>query len=211
MPNYVYGGTDEFQLLVKMANAKSIHLIGINKDSQHLLDFGFNEKSDKVELMDVSGVTQATVLDELPDSVISSISGKTIFFSTQEGRGLSIVNYEDVKISDSIVLEQPIERYYLIHEIGHFVYLDKNKVWSTQSANYSTMKNLFEIDYERYSLDHAGFMTSYALTNQYENFAEHFAQYVTNGEEFRHLANSDALLESKYDFLKNYIFSGIEY
>lgn len=55
------------------------------------------------------------------------------------------------------------------------------------------------------------FVSGYAKTNSAEDFAESFLEYVLAGKIFRERAKSNLYLKTKYDFLKEHIFSGVEY
>ena len=205
-------GEDEYQALQSWADSNSIKIIGIDQNSKNII--GDLENS-KIPLKEVAGVIDSSkILYQLPDNIISSISGKTIYFSTEEGRGLSIIYslYDTPPgIPEGIILEQPINQYYLAHEIGHFVYLDEDQLMNKNNKINSLKKSLFEIKYDQENKIDQGFVSSYAITNHHENFAEHFAFYVVNSEKFREMAQSDSLLKEKYNFLKHYIFDGIEY
>lgn len=54
----------------------------------------------------------------------------------------------------------------------------------------------------------ADFVSGYALSNQYEDFAESFAFYVLYNDEFATRAKKNAFLKAKYDFLRNQVFAG---
>ena len=52
----------------------------------------------------------------------------------------------------------------------------------------------------------ADFVSGYALTNQYEDFAETFAMYVLHNDEFKARAAKDVPLQAKYDFMHSVVF-----
>lgn len=54
------------------------------------------------------------------------------------------------------------------------------------------------------------FVTPYASTDKYEDFAESTAEYVTNGNGFRDVVTRSKQLEEKYNFLKN-LYNGREF
>ena len=58
-------------------------------------------------------------------------------------------------------------------------------------------------------LSGSSFISGYAATNQYEDFAESFTMYVFHNKEFLKRAESNALLQKKYTFLKVSVFGNV--
>jgi hypothetical protein len=90
----------------------------------------------------------------------------------------------------------------VIHEIGHNAYFDiieynpeLNSQWETLYSE-SWLKNLSE---------GTGFVSDYAMTNKYEDFAESYKIYVRDPEILQ------VMSPEKYAFLRDSIFSGREY
>jgi len=55
------------------------------------------------------------------------------------------------------------------------------------------------------------FVSGYAMSDPFEDFAESYAYYVLHGNAFRKLTLHNDKLAQKYDFLKNKVFNGMEY
>jgi hypothetical protein len=55
------------------------------------------------------------------------------------------------------------------------------------------------------------FVSGYAMSDPYEDFAESYAYYILHGNEFRELAQNNESLNQKYGYLKTRIFDGNEY
>ena len=55
------------------------------------------------------------------------------------------------------------------------------------------------------------FVSGYAMTNRYEDFAETFAFYILHNEEFQFRMKKSLKLQEKYDFMKKYIFPKWEF
>jgi hypothetical protein len=55
-------------------------------------------------------------------------------------------------------------------------------------------------------LSGSSFVSGYASTNQYEDFAESFTMYVFHNKEFLKRAQGNTLIQKKYTFLKSRIF-----
>lgn len=50
------------------------------------------------------------------------------------------------------------------------------------------------------------FVTGYAATNQYEDFAESFIVYMFHNEQFAALGLKNEILRKKYLFFRDYVF-----
>ena len=201
---------DQLLEFKKWAQIHDISLIGINKNSDILLEYGFDPSSNEILIEGVPNVLNAAeILYIIPENLLESMKGKTIYFSTENGRGLALISsYHNFieNMNDGIIIEQNIDPYYVVHELGHIIDLE-------QPPNL-IKKELFSIDFidnQNNQRIPNGYVSFYSLTNAEENFAEHFAHYVVNGEDFRKIAESDVLIEKKYNFLKNYVFDGIEF
>ena len=55
-------------------------------------------------------------------------------------------------------------------------------------------------------LSGSSFISGYAATNQYEDFAESFTMYVFHNKEFLKRAKVNNIVQKKYNFLKTRIF-----
>jgi hypothetical protein len=55
------------------------------------------------------------------------------------------------------------------------------------------------------------FVSGYALSDPFEDFAESYTFYILHGNEFRQLAAENYKLALKYRFLKEKVFNGKEY
>lgn len=199
-------------IFVDWAYDHDIYLVGINKSSEYLVENGYNPYSDRINLDKVPNLDiLENTLYGLSDSVLDLLHGKTIYVSTQNGRSMTIPNSQTIEnMNSGIILEQKIEDYYILHEIGHIVELS----FDIEESKWREKNQLFSIAYfDLENIDNRpkGYVTYYSLTNQHENFAEHFAHYVVNGNEFRKHTDSDSLLDLKYQFLKQYVFESIEY
>lgn len=96
----------------------------------------------------------------------------------------------------------------VVHEFGHMVdiYTLKKK---NSTADIS--QDFYTISWESPTIMHSSAKTSdfvswYAATNQYEDFAESFTMYIFHNFEFRKRAQENLSLEKKYQFFKKYIF-----
>ena len=95
----------------------------------------------------------------------------------------------------------------LIHELGH--YLD---------VNYFEKKVLFDLSnrFYDYSWDSSkvkkawvsgkDFVSGYAMTNKYEDFAETFIYFVVYNQDFLTKSQDSDILAQKYNFFSEYVF-----
>jgi len=205
---------DELFEFKKWAQAHEIFLVGISKSSKNLATAGYDHTTDEIVLDDVPNVlVAAEILYTIPDMVLESMKGKTIYFSTENGRGLALISshYKSVKnMNDGMIIEQNINPHSVIHEVGHVIDFEK---YHGDYPNQTIKNNLFKVilDEQNYLDLPDGYVSYYSLRDNVENFAEHFAYYVVSGEDFRGIVEADALLDEKYNFLKNYVFEGIEF
>jgi len=205
---------DQLLEFKKWAQTHEIFLVGINKSSENLSTDGYDPITDEILLDDVSNVLiAAEILYKIPDKILESMKGKTIYFSTENGRGLALISshYRSIEnMNDGIIIEQNINPHSVLHEVGHSLDFDK---YYGDYQNHSIKNSLFEVvlDEQNYLDLPDGYVSHYSLTDSVENFAEHLAFYVVSGDEFREMAQNDVLLEKKYNFLKNYVFDEIEY
>ena len=115
----------------------------------------------------------------------------------------------------------------LVHEIGHNVdssflkpadnrkvsaFMDMNnpvyqsdnsvRFYSISWMDEKTMKN---------SAVNMDFVSGYAMSDPFEDFAETYAYYVLHGNDFRALTATSAALYAKYNFMKDVVFNGQEF
>jgi len=114
----------------------------------------------------------------------------------------------------------------LIHELGHVIDLGGlTSINGGASAFTDKTKTFFKDDpsVDFYSLSWKtsdtkknnvvpkDFVSGYAMTNCFEDFAESFLFYRMHGEKFRYLGESSDVLREKYDFFKEQVFEGKEF
>lgn len=90
----------------------------------------------------------------------------------------------------------------MVHEIGHNAYagiVENNPELAAQWEALNTES------WQKYALDGTGFVSSYAMTSKYEDFAESYKTYIRDPERLQ------VFNEDKYVFMNNYVFSGREY
>lgn len=94
-----------------------------------------------------------------------------------------------------------------IHEFWHFLDLYILKKWVFKDLSY----DFYEISWDERNIlkinsKKEDFVSGYAMTNMYEDFAESFNFYILHNYEFQKRAKESEKLQKKYDFFKKYVF-----
>lgn len=94
-----------------------------------------------------------------------------------------------------------------IHEFWHYYDIFGLK----QNAFGDISDEFYRISWESTSILRPGsqtsnFVSGYAMTNKYEDFAESYTYYILHNEAFVHKAKSDPVLQQKYNFFADHTF-----
>lgn len=95
----------------------------------------------------------------------------------------------------------------LIHEFAHYI-----DIYALPGSHFGDeSQKFYDISWESVSvmkkgLDGSDFVSGYAMTNKYEDFAESYTYYVLHNKDFSKKSQKSKILAKKYDFFKNYIF-----
>lgn len=98
-----------------------------------------------------------------------------------------------------------------VHELAHFI-----DIYFLENKNSFDKSSLFyDISWEQAKIIKAwnkssDFVSGYAMTNKYEDFAESFNYYVLHNEDFLEKSKKSKILKEKYNFFYN-IFSNNEF
>ncbi len=95
-----------------------------------------------------------------------------------------------------------------IHELSHYIdlYHLERIDWADISNNYYDISWYSTIVMNKW-LTQKDFVSGYAMTNKYEDFAESLTYYVFHNNDFVVKMQDSDILEKKYSFIKNVIFS----
>ena len=100
-----------------------------------------------------------------------------------------------------------------VHELGHVVdihYLKAGMFGSDPSEEfYSASWDTYKVKKKGAKL--SNFVSGYALSNKYEDFAESFSFFVFHNAEFKRRARTDATLARKYAFFADRVFEKDEF
>jgi hypothetical protein len=163
----------------------------------------------------------AQTLATLPAEHASAVHNLTLTFDPDARRGLGGDNTVVLRCVNMTAQELVAV---LIHEIGHTVdtglietesgeatlFLDRGTpVYDTDPS--LEFYSASWIDEETWYGSKWNFVSGYARSNPYEEFAESYVLYVLNGQLFRKYATEKPVLAEKYDYLKEVVFEGLEY
>lgn len=99
-----------------------------------------------------------------------------------------------------------------VHELGHIIDLHYlQDLW-----DYDSSENFYNISWLSYNVKKKNskiedFVSWYAVTNKYEDFAESFCFYVFHNEEFKLRATKNLIIARKYNFFSKYVFANNEF
>jgi hypothetical protein len=96
----------------------------------------------------------------------------------------------------------------LVHELGHMVdiYLLHSTLTKADPSKTFYTISWTEPTVLRPGMTSTSFVSGYALTNQYEDFAETFTMYVFHNTTLADRAQKSPALQQKYDFLRDVVF-----
>lgn len=163
------------------------------------------------------------VFDVLPREHSESVEKLNLIFDLDAKRGQG--GGDIVKIRCAGVSEEELAAV-LVHEVGHVV--DTGLIDEEDGAesgftdgSHAVYTNDSSVDFYLISWEtnnefqdptsSYSFVSEYAMTDPFEDFAESYLYYVLHGESFRRLSLVNSQLEAKYDFLRDYVFDGVEY
>ena len=207
-----------------------------SRTSKDLSTYGFSLEV-KDDSQDHSGVmSQASIdsvenvlsdtLSSLPSDHYASLKKLTLNTARDGGRGLGGARTIILRIGG---LPQDEIAGVLVHELGHVTDLGYLAV---TDASFGVDSQFFDgVSYvstsdpsfyfysiawddaknKRAGMGDTSFVTGYAMSDPFEDFAETYTYYILHAKEFRAMAQSNDTLAQKYLFIKNTVFSGKEF
>jgi len=162
------------------------------------------------------------VLTILPEEHANAIHDLTLSFDSSARRGLGgdntvILRCVDMNPEELVAV--------LVHELGHVVdtglldpfgpgektaFLDRGQPVLDTDPSFQYYSASWA-DSEKRTGSKWEFVSGYARTNPFEDFAEAYAAYVLHGPLFRFYAEENEVLAEKYNYLKMTVFNGIEF
>jgi len=159
-------------------------------------------------------------LNSLPEKHVNHLKDLTLYFSDGR-RGLAGGSTLILRCSD--ISDKELTSV-LVHEMGHIVdtglytgdsRFDKSEFVDGDIPVYKNDLSLrfYRIDWEnsenlKDSAKKEDFVTGYAMTDPFEDFAETYNFYILHGAQFKEMAKKNRKLQRKYLFMKYFIFRG---
>ncbi len=162
-------------------------------------------------------------LEILPAEQTAALDKIVLVFEEDATRGQAGGSMMKIRCTDMSKEEMTAV---VIHEMGHVVdtgmlqgteadsasYEDGGKPVYTDDLSADFYKISWISNYEfQEGVTGFSFVTRYAASDPFEDFAETYLYYILHGKSFRELATVNDELAEKYDFFKNEIFDGVEY
>lgn len=201
--------------------AKSLEDLGIKLHPG--TDFTPESKDSPSSLNHCKSLVYRT-LKSLPPEPVSKLKNLTLYFSDDGRRGLGggstiILRCQNVTDEELVGV--------LVHEMGHVTdtgvlngsagegesgYMDGGNVIYKDDPSVEFYNLSFKTDGKiKEDATEYDFVSGYAMSDPFEDFAETYAYYILHGSEFRKLKETNVTLTAKYNFLKTKVFNGKEY
>lgn len=180
-------------------------------------------REDQVELKNIQSTLQASLID-LPTLHTAALKKLEVRKDTHVSRGLA--NSQMMILNtDSISSEDELKAVFT-HEMGHIVDLGmltsnsniKTVFWSPGTQVFANDPSLdfyhlsWKDDKTKSNLAlRSDFVSGYAMSSPFEDFAESYLFYRLHGEKFRQITHYSKVLAAKYDFMKTKVFNGEEF
>lgn len=164
------------------------------------------------------------VFSVMPPKIVNNVENLTLYFNDHGRRGLgggSTIILRCQNMTDKELISV------LVHELGHIedtgVLTGSDGIKASEFMDGSNPVVLDDPSLEFYRISFRNeltlksgstkmdFVTGYAMTDPYEDFAETFNFYLLHGEIFREMKTENPQLQAKYDFMKNRVFEGQEF
>ena len=161
-----------------------------------------------------------SILQDVPEEHLVSLKKVAVEYGENQRRGLA--SFRSIYLGvDAIQTEEELRRV-LIHEIGHIVDLgmlkgkknfphspfkDGSKAITISDPSLNFYSLCWETSYEQKDVCNAqDFVSEYAQTDVFEDFAESYLLFIENNQSFIDMAQESSILQSKYDFLATTVF-----
>lgn len=167
--------------------------------------------------------TLADAFQKFPEKFTKPLKNLTLKTSKDGPRGLAgsntmILRVSDMKDSELVGVA--------IHELGHVIdlgyltghgtgnasgFMDGDTAVLTDDPSSEFYAISWTSAKDKISSSNEGFVSGYASSDPFEDFAETFNYYVLHADDFKALAKGNAQLSKKYEFMKNKVFEGQEF
>lgn len=208
-----------------LANEPTAEVHAASEESQINVDFSMRNFSESVISLNTAQKTKITeALEVLPQEHAFSVEKIILDYNKTAGRGLggnNLIILRGIGMSNEELIGV------LIHETGHnvdYAYLSPKKEETKSNfkdGSYPLYITDPSIDFYRISWEdeftlkntasNLDFVSGYAMTDSFEDFAETYTYYVLHNADFKALTASSPNLYAKYRFMKYRVFNGQEF
>lgn len=166
----------------------------------------------------------AKTFEILPEDQVAAVHDLTLSFNPDSRRGLAGGNRLILRCTG---MEEDELVSVLLHEMGHItdtgllqssdsVLAEKTSFDDRGTLVYTDdpSADFYSISWENnssFTSPETGFISGYAMTSPFEDFADTYASYILHGPLFRFYAGLDTDLKAKYKFMKETVFDGVEF
>ncbi len=189
----------------------------------HLSASNFTAPSDQIALSKIKRTIDRTI-SALPSEHTQELKDLSVLNKNHVSRGMA--NSEKIILHVGTVGNQKELVAVLIHEIGHNVDLGlirgKSRIPSEFSDEgnpiYTDDKSLdfYRISWkneqkQKHTSERKDFVSGYAASDPFEDFAESYLFYRLHGDKFRAAMSQSTALRKKYYFMRNEVFAKKEF
>ncbi|MFH1546545.1 MAG: hypothetical protein ABIE14_04160 [Patescibacteria group bacterium] len=162
-------------------------------------------------------------LATIPEDLTASLDSMKLFFSKKSPRGLSNSHLVEIRCGN---LEENEIISVFVHELGHITDLGGLKGASFAPSGFAdgSLKipaddpsvRFYQLSWkdeqtQKFMAKREDFVSGYAMSDPFEDFAESFNFYILHGEDFRAIKEESNILAQKYDFMRDEVFGGVEF
>lgn len=208
-----------------LANEPVSEIHAASEETQINIDFSMRNFSESIVSLNIAQKAKITeALETLPQGHASSIEKIILDYNKTAGRGLG---------GNNLIILRGVGMGYeeligvLVHETAHnvdYAYLTPKKEVTKskfKDGSYPLYITDPSIDFYRISWEdeftlkntasNLDFVSGYAMSDPFEDFAETYTYYVLHNADFKTLAASSPKLYAKYRFMKYRVFNGQEF
>lgn len=205
-----------------LAPSQFAHSAALDLDFEYVASTTFDE-TQSAELFGRCETVVSKTLAALPASHVATVQLVTLTLDEDARRGLGGGSHIVIRctgVSDTELAAVTI------HEVGHTV--DATLLQGTSQVTTAFSDGPYSLSVDDpsiffYALSWVSdtvhtdtssdddFVSVYAASDPFEDFAESYVAYVLHGESFLAAAGTNPVLQAKYDFLKKIVFGGTTY
>jgi len=187
------------RILIALSLFVSLAIIVLKTDPSDVIAFesGFSVRNSGLEAKEFERCRNSidTIIKRLPNELTQGLVQITIHGEVQTRRGLATQNEIYLRCLDDKTELQAV----FVHELAHIIEL-----------NWFSKTKLVDSPFGK-TADRNDFVSGYAMSDRFEDFAESFALYYLYGQTFRQQMQGNDQLEAKYNFVKYHVFAGAEF